>query len=295
MIRDLPERCCAFIASGVALAGSWICVALALAVYATPALSEEKPLWEAGLGIGALRFPDYRGSDEASVYPVPLPYFVYRGDILQADRDGVRGRLFNREYAELSVSVSGTIPVQSENNAARSGMPDLKPTLELGPSIDLHVWRSTDRRVKLDVILPLRAPLTIERSPESVGWVFSPRINLDIEDIGGQDGWSFGVGAGPVFADRRYHDYFYSVAPRFATAARPAYDASAGYSGAHLLTAISKRYPKYWVGAYLRYDVLSGAVFEGSPLVRSKSSLAGGLGVAWMIGKSKRMVDVKEE
>ena len=147
MIRDLPERCCAFIASGVALA---------LAVYATPALSEEKPLWEAGPGIGPLRFPDYRGSDEASLYPVPLPYFVYRGDILRADRDGVRGRLFNREYAELSVSVSGTIPVQSEDNTARRGMPDLDYLVELGPRLQWTVARAA-RWAKLDFELPVRA------------------------------------------------------------------------------------------------------------------------------------------
>jgi outer membrane scaffolding protein for murein synthesis (MipA/OmpV family) len=42
----------------------------------------QKPLWEAGLGIGAVTFPDYRGSDESQVYPVPVPYFVYRGKFL---------------------------------------------------------------------------------------------------------------------------------------------------------------------------------------------------------------------
>jgi MipA family protein len=253
---------------------------------------EEKPLWEAGLGMGALGFPDYRGSDETQVYPVPLPYFVYRGEFLKSDRDGVRGEFFNREFVELSASVSATIPVQSENNAARRGMPDLRPILELGPSLELHLWRSTDREVKVDLVLPVRAPVTLESSPQLIGWVFSPRINLDVEDIGGQDGWNFGVGVGPLFADDRYHEYFYSVAPAFATAERPAYDAGGGYSGAHLLTALSKRFPRYWIGAYLRCDVLDGAAFEDSPLVRQKSYVAGGVGIAWMIGQSKRMVKV---
>ena len=73
-----------------------ICSA-ALALSATTAHAEEKPLWEFGLGAGALAFPDYRGSDEARIYPVPVPYFVYRGPILKADRDGLRGKLFNRD------------------------------------------------------------------------------------------------------------------------------------------------------------------------------------------------------
>ena len=50
---------------------------LAVAVVAWPVASpaEEKPLWEAGLGIGAMVFPDYRGSDQVNAYPIPLPYF----------------------------------------------------------------------------------------------------------------------------------------------------------------------------------------------------------------------------
>lgn len=255
-----------------------------------PALAAEKPLWEAGLGIGALRFPDYRGSDESQVYPVPVPYFVYRGDFLKADRDGMRGELFNRRYVEFSISLNATIPVNSDDNTARRGMPDLRSTVEIGPSLDLHLWRSAGENVKLDLVLPIRAPITVESSPQSIGWVFSPRLNVDLQDIG-QQGWDFGFGAGPIFADRKFHDYFYSVAPRFATERRVAYQADGGYSGAHVLTSLSKRFPGYWIGAYLRYDALSGAVFEDSPLVRSHSYWSGGVGIAWMIGQSKRMVE----
>ena len=257
----------------------------------TPVLAEEKPLWEAGLGVGALSFPDYRGADERNLYPVPVPYFVYRGDFFKADRDGMRGRLFDRERVELSVSIGGTIPVRGENDGARAGMPDLEPTLELGPSLDVHVWRSGD--LQLDIVLPVRAPITIESSPKLIGWVFAPRVNLDIDDIGGK-GWKFGIGAGPIFATERYHEYFYEVEPGYATADRPAYETEGGYSGLYLLTALSKRFPKYWIGAYLRYDLLSGAVFDDSPLVRQEHSVAGGIGIAWMIGKSKRMVESED-
>jgi hypothetical protein len=246
--------------------------ACALATVACAASAREEPLWEAGLGVGALAFPDYRGADEGSIYPVPMPYY----------------------YAELSFSFNGTVPVDSEDNDARRDMPDLKPTIELGPSLDLHLWKSTDGAVKLDLILPLRAPITLESSPQSIGWIFSPRIHLDIEDIGGPGGWKFGVGAGPAFADRKYHAYFYDVAPRYETPERRSYRSSGGYSGAYLLTSLSKRYPKYWVGAFLRYDMLSGAEFEDSPLVRRNTSVFGGVGIAWIIGKSKRLVDVEE-
>ena len=269
-------------------------LALAAACVATTAGAEEKPLWEAGLGVGALSFPDYRGSDESQVYPVPVPYFVYRGKIFKADRDGVRGELFDERYVELNVSVSATIPVKSDDNDARRGMPDLKPTIELGPSLDLHLWRSQDEDIKLDLVMPVRVPLTLETSPRSIGWVFSPRINIDVDNIADR-GWNFGFGAGPVYADDKFHDYFYSVDARYATAERPEYEAHGGYSGLYFLTSLSKRFPKYWVGAYMRYDSLSGAVFENSPLVRSNGYWAGGFGIAWMIGQSKRMVQTDDE
>ncbi len=266
-----------------------------IAILGLPAtvVAEQKPLWEAGLGVGGILFPDYRGSDELKAYPIPLPYIVYRGKFLKADREGVRGEVFNRKYAELSLSVNGSIPVNSDDNDIRQGMPDLKPTLELGPSLDLHLWQSPDSKIKADLVLPLRAPITIESSPEFIGWVIAPRFNLDIENIGAT-GWNLGLGAGPLFADEKYHDYYYSVAPRYALPQRPTYSADGGYSGFHVLGSLSKRFAHYCVGAYLRADSLHNAAFDDSPLVRQDYALSGGIGIAWMIGKSKRLVEAEE-
>jgi outer membrane scaffolding protein for murein synthesis (MipA/OmpV family) len=256
--------------------------------------AEQQPLWEAGLGIGALSFPDYRGSDESHVYPVPVPYFVYRGDFFKADRNGVRGEFFNRKYAELNISVNATIPVQSNDDRARQGMPNLRSTFEFGQSLDLHMWHASDGKIKLDIVLPLRVPITVETSPQLIGWNFSPRLNLDVQNAAGFTGWNFGIGAGPMFATRKYHQYFYSVAPQFATPERPAYEARGGYSGGQVISALSKRFTNYWVGAYIRYDNLQGAEFEDSPLVKQKYYLAGGIGIAWMIRQSSRMVEADD-
>ena len=99
-----------------------------------------------------------------------------------------------------------------------------------------------------------------------------------------------------MFAKDKYHDYFYAVAPHYATPMRPDYDADGGYSGTHVLASLSKRFPKYWVGAFLRYDWLGGAQFDDSPLVkRRRNYLAGGFGFAWMIGESKRRVTVEPD
>ena len=246
------------------------------------------------MGVGGIVFPDYRGSDELRAYPIPLPYVVYRGKFLKADREGLRGEFFNRDYAELSLSANGSIPVNSDDNGIRQGMPDLKPTVELGPSLDLHLWRSTDSQLQLDLILPLRGAVSVESSPQFIGVLFAPRFNLDIKNVAGLSGWNAGIGLGPLFADEKYHDYFYEVAPRFATSERPAYDARGGYSGSHVLLSLSKRFPKYWVGGYMRVDSLHGATFDRSPLVAQDYALSGGIGIAWMLGKSARRVEADE-
>jgi outer membrane protein len=264
------------------------------AAAAATANATDKPLWEFGLGAGALLFNDYRGSDTSSVYPIPVPYFVYRGKFLRADREGLRGLLFNQRFAELNVSVNATTPVRSRDIAARRGMPDLKPTVEVGPSLDLHLWRSPDRRLRLNLGLPARAAFTVEASPRHVGWFFAPRLNLDVAGVAGRPGWNLGLLAGPLFADRGYNEYFYSVAPAFAAPGRPAYRARAGYAGTQAIAALSKRFPGYWVGAFVRYDTLAGATFVDSPLVRRNGYLAAGFGIAWMISESRRLVAIDD-
>lgn len=249
-----------------------------------------QPLWEFGLGIGALALDDYRGADTSHVYPLPVPYIIYRGRFLQADRDGLRGVFLNRDDLEINLSVNATTPVDSSSTRARAGMPDLKPTFEVGPSLDWHWWRSADGSVRLDLRMPLRAAVTVEASPKAIGWFFAPRLNLDLVDIGGRPGWDVGLLAGPLFASRRYDDYYYSVAAQFARLDRPAYAAPGGYAGTQFIASLSKRLPAYWVGAFLRYDDLHGAAFADSPLVHSDSYWTAGVGIAWMIGKSSRMV-----
>jgi outer membrane protein len=273
----------------------WKISAIVLAAVATTGVvrADEKPLWDFGLGVGAVAFSDYRGANTTHVYVLPVPYFYYRGKFLRADRNGVRGLLFNQEWIELNISANATTPVR--RNAARAGMPDLRSTIEIGPSIDMHLWKSNDQKVKFDVRIPLRGVFTLESHPHDIGWVFAPYAAVDVKDVGGFTGWYLGALAGPLFADHRYNDYFYTVAPQYATADRPAYQASAGYSGAQVLASLSKRYPSFWVGGYVRHDSLAGAVWESSPLVKRNEYWSGGFGFAWMIRQSSRLVDDPDE
>jgi MipA family protein len=269
-----------------------IAAAAALALVAPAVYARDEPLWEAGLGVAALAFPDYRGSDQSSAYLLPAPYFVYRGEFFKADRHGLRGIFFRTDRLDLNLSVGASLPVDSEDNRAREGMPDLKPSIEAGPSLDINLWRTADRRSKLDLRLPVRGAVTVASDPQYIGLQFFPHLNVDLRDPAGMQGWNLGMLAGPVFTDSRYNRHFYSVPREHATAARPAYEPGRGYAGLQFIVALSKRFPKFWVGGFARYDTLRGAAFEDSPLVTSKRYAAAGIGVSWILGESSQRVAV---
>jgi outer membrane protein len=268
---------------------------LCLLACSLPCHAESAPRWELGLGVGGLVMPDYRGSDESRAYLLPFPYVVYRLDWLKADRNGVNAKLFNSERIALNLSLDASPPVRSKNNQARDGMPDIKPLLGVGPSLDINLWRNEDKSARVDLRLPVRAVTTLQSNSQWAGFVFTPRLNLDLLGLGKapgtEEGWNLGLAAGPLFADRRQNAYFYSVSDQYARTDRQAYQSRGGYAGTQMLTSLSHRYGKLWVGAYARRDSLQGAVFEDSPLVKRKSYLSAGFAITWTFAQSSEMVE----
>lgn len=254
----------------------------------------ERPLWEAGIGVGTVSFPAYRGSDQRQTFVLPTPYFVYRGEFLKADREGVRAELFDSDRVDLTVSGALSPPATSEDIRVRAGMPDLRANFELGPQLNVTLWQTENHNRQLKLLLPVRVAYTLERNPQSLGWVVHPKLNLDLADLAALPGWNVGLQAGPLFGDRKQHQYFYGVDAAYATAERPAYTASGGFAGMQYLIGVSKRYPRHWVGAFVRYDSLKGASFVDSPLVRERNYYAAGFAVSWILGESNTRVVVDE-
>ncbi|MFP4039025.1 MAG: MipA/OmpV family protein [Desulfosudaceae bacterium] len=251
------------------------------------AIDDKKPLLEAGLGAACLSLPDYRGADRSRLYVLPFPYFIYRGDFLRVDEDLVSGRLFETDRVLLDVSFFGSLPVESDGNSARRGMPDLDPTFEVGPALDISLLKNYRDRYELSVNLPVRAVFSTDFSSiRHRGWSFSPRLNFEARDIIADSGIDFGLSAGPFFADDAYHDYYYTVKPAYQTASRPAYDAGGGYSGSTLSIGLKKRLNSFILHGFISMDDLSGAVFEDSPLVKTRYSFMGGFTITWIFFKS---------
>lgn len=254
--------------------------ALCATTWAGSAHAEALPLWELGMGVGALSLPHYRGSDQSHTWLLPVPYFVYRGNIFKADREGTRAVLFDSDRVELNLSLAASAPTRSRDNLARAGMPDLSPTVELGPNLNLNLTRGTGWQV--DLRLPARAAMTVESSPRFIGWTANPHLNLD-RQIGN---WNLGLQTGPVWGDRRFHAYFYDVKAAQALPDRPAYQAAGGYAGLQAIAALSHRSGGQWLGLFLKFDSLRGASFDGSPLVRQQQQWSAGIAMSWVFARS---------
>lgn len=256
-----------------------------------PAAGEEKPkpLWELGAGVALLQMPDYRGSDKNRFYALPYPYLIYRGDVLRVERQRISGRLFQTDRLLLDLSFFGQVPVRSSDNDARQGMPDLDPTFETGPSLNVTLLDDRPGQHRLYLTLPVRAVFATDFSSLShEGWIFSPRLVFEKNDLIPGTGLNLGLSAGPIFADRGYHRYYYRVEPAYATAARPAYDAGAGYSGSAVTIGLGKRHGRLAVHAFLSADFLDGAVIADSPLVKTKQNFTGGVTLSWIFFQSRQ-------
>jgi outer membrane protein len=260
-------------------------VGLTLLLFGSVTHAQEVPRWEAGVGVGALHAPDYRGADEGRSYVLPLPYVIYRSDILNIDREGVRSRFARVGAAQLDLSASVGIPVNSEQNRARAGMPNLDPTLEIGAALNVALGANGSHH-PWTLRLPLRLAVATDlTNSEVIGWVFAPNVDFHAPDFP-VHGLDMHVAAGPLFASERFHDYYYEVAPAYATPDRPAYDARGGYSGSRITVTAGGRYGQLWMGVFARYDTLAGAVFTDSPLVKRQDWLMVGVGVAYVFAHS---------
>jgi outer membrane scaffolding protein for murein synthesis (MipA/OmpV family) len=258
---------------------------LTISLIVPAARAGELPRWELGLGVAGLSLPDYRGSDERREYLLPLPYVQYRGKFLQIDREGAHSKLFSSDRIRLELSASVGPPARSDDNEARRGMTDIDPTIEMGPSLEIALSRDSLHERSWSIRLPWRAVAATDLSHvNGIGWVFAPSLNYEARH---SSGWDLGAAAGPIYASEKYHDYFYEVAPGFATVTRPAYDATSGYSGSRLTFTASRRFRDFWVGAFARYDDLSGATFDDSPLLKKKASFMAGAGIAWILAESR--------
>ncbi|MGV7929077.1 MAG: MipA/OmpV family protein [Spirochaetota bacterium] len=188
--------------------------------------SEPKPCapstFEWGAGLLSLRMNHYRGSDQYKNYFIPSPYFKYRSENIEAETSYVRGTLYKNDYLVLKLSFMVGLSVESEENRAREGMPDLGYMLETGPMLIVKLWESAGRAHLLTFESPVRYVFATDfTGVEPVGVLGLPYLNLTSLPRAYTLGWKSEFSVALMIGSRGYHDYFYTVPAKYARPERP--------------------------------------------------------------------------
>jgi MipA family protein len=241
-------------------------------------ISSDSVRYEIGIGGAYSKLADYPGSAISQHYLLPFPYIRYQSDKLKLDRNEALGQLFQAGNWSLNVSLAAALPVNSDDNAWRQGMPDLLWITEVGPTLDYVLFKAdTD---KLTFRIPLRKAIATDLQHwQSTGWRFEPHFRWQ-QQVASQLQFTSQLAA--LWSTAQYHQYLYGVAAQYATADRPAYQAAGGFSGWRLSGGLSWRSRNWWLGGFVRYDNLQQAQFNDSPLVQRQHSVSYGVAFAWI-------------
>ena len=278
--------------SSVSIMSNWrgifagCCAALSTAALAqVPAGPGAAPLWELGgvvLGVSQNAYP---GSDQQVNRALALPYFIYRGDVLRADRETVGIRALKTETFDLDVGFAGAFGSGSQTIDARQGMRKLGTLVEMGPRLkwDLGAGPAGGR---LSAEFPARAVLDLSDKAAHRGWSFEPKLTYSRRS---DSGWRYSASISAIVADTRLAQTFYEVRSSEATTLRPAYTAQSGLVSWRLGTAFSRSLARDWnLFGFARLETVAGAANESSPLVRRSSGASVGMGIAYTWMRSER-------
>ena len=251
-----------------------------------------EPLWEAGVGGGALYAPDYPGAGEHSVNGLAAPYVIYRGDIFRLGDDSIaKGVVLETERFEFDISFDASFDADSDDNDARAGMPDLDFLVEAGPQLTVNLGEYYGGQLQL--ALPARAVFSTDFSDlDHRGYVFNPQLSYEREEL--FENLDVFLELGATFATEELHDYFYQVDGRYATSSRAAYDAEPGYMGSELVAAFSYSITdrvQFFTGGQIAY--YGSAANEDSPLFIDDLTGSIGAGLVWSLYESDARVPIR--
>jgi outer membrane protein len=248
-----------------------------------------KPKYEAGAFFGYFYLPAYPGSSVMKSRALPLPYLMYRGEVLRVDREnGILGRFMKKSAVEFDVSFGAAFPADAEDVAARAGMPDLDWLGEFGPRVMVHLKRGRD--YKLDLLFPVRGAFSTDFSQiNGRGFIFHPEISYEYYKVF-RVPVVFEAHAGPVWVTENMADYFFQVDPQYATASRPEFDAAGGYWGfSYRAIVVSQLKDQFYVFFGMAQNQYGAAKNRRSPLLEDKTTESYYFGLSYGLYSSAQL------
>ncbi|MDE3079085.1 MAG: MipA/OmpV family protein [Paracoccaceae bacterium] len=272
------------------LAAGSLAVALAAATAARadgapPAAQGYKPgTLEYGIFVGGLVYPSYPSAKGHSHKVVPVPYLHYEGRFFSIGGGSIAAaHVVKKPRLKFDVSLAGSFDANSSSVPARAGMPSLHYIFEAGPVVTYRLGQALAATWTAEI--PLRAVFQTDlHSLHFLGESFSPGVaaHWAMKGAGNADAT---VRLHAIFASRGVQDYFYTVAPSYATPSRPAYSARAGYLGSELAITYGRDLsPRVRIFGYARLGFYGGAANHGSPLFGQNVTTTFGLALRTKLG-----------
>ena len=244
---------------------------------------------ELGAGTFFTSLPKYLGSEEQNSYTLPFPYFYYRSDKLEIERNSFTRYFWQQNNWYLDFSATGNLPVESKKTKIRKAMPDLDFVGQLGPEIKHYLIGSPNSAEQFSVAFNIRKAVATDLTYlSSVGWHSSIAIayNTKLPAIFNGE-LELNTRLNLNAADHNYLDYYYGVKPQYQTTQRSYYTATSGYFNHGLSFGLTWQKEAIWMGGFLKYNSLSNSKIQTSPLVTDTENWSFGLGLVWIFYRNK--------
>ncbi len=254
-------------------------------------------LWEYGVGVGYTKFEQYPASNEYSELAIPFPTFQYRGEILRADdRDGAKAYLLKEDNWSFEFSGLGYPSTSFRKNDARREMPDIPWMLAFGPQLVVKLGEpeAPPDHLLSNVEFKLgfyQATSTDFQMTRFNGQVTELKISKKLYTENTMTVLSSTMVAG----SRDFLGTYYDVAPQYANAQRPAYEAKSG-----LLSTDFNLYREIYKGRssfYAGFNWVSYALSNNrqSSLHKTDTNLNLFIGMTYVLGESLKAAVIESE
>jgi outer membrane protein len=252
---------------------------------------EDEALWEMHLAAFGQYGAAYPASEDDNFNFIPIPYPVYRGKIFRIGEDTanpIKGRVFRTDRIKLDFEFDLNFGADSSDIEAREDMPDLDFVLEVGPKLEIEFARQPLIGGAWFFMPQVKLATSFDGlSPSFEGFVFSPELKWRRAFAGKRNLLKFKIT--PAWATEDYMDYYYTVDSEFATATRPAYDASGGYLGTEVGLSWQRSLTDELIIALGGgVSFYKGATNDDSPLFKDDVNSSVFLAFLWKFWESER-------
>jgi outer membrane protein len=233
--------------------------------------AQEEPQTRTRVVLGPQLVPTYPGSDKVSLRPF-VDVSRAKGDelfIFEAPDESFGFSLFQRD----GFAAGPSLGFQGQRDADDVGraLPKVGFTFEAGAFAQYEFAQGL--RIRGEVRKGFGG---------HKGWIGNAGVDYVMRD---GDQWLFSLGPRITVTDNRYHDAYFSVAPRdVAASGLPAFNAGGGVQAAGLAAGYLRQLtPRWGISTYAKYDRLVGDAAD-SPITRSTGSrnqFSGGIAASY--------------